>query len=92
MNYNFSKEQKEVFKGSNLWNGIPMNRNNCLHVPELVLRAHADLKKAQGMPHATPAQIKAKDTAVAAAKQKLDERQAKLDLYKEIFPDLFLNQ
>jgi hypothetical protein len=86
MKYIYPKEQ---IKGSGLRMGVSINRSNCLHLPELIQYAERDLVKAEGMPHATKVQIDAKIKAVEEAKRILDERQQKLNLYKEIFPDLF---
>ena len=65
------------------------NRENCKHLPELVAIAERDLLKAKSLPHATSAQQKVKDEAIAQAELVLNIRQQKLALYKEIFPDLF---
>lgn len=86
MNYRYNKED---ISGSRLTMGTSINRGNCLHLPELIGYAQRDVRKAEAMPHATVAMQKAKELAIAEARQILEERQQKLDLYKEIFPDLF---
>lgn len=87
MNHRFDTSK---ISGLDIRMGIPINKNNCQHLPELIQYALRDLHNAERMPHATAVMAKAKDDAVAKAKQVLADRQAKLELYREIFPDLNL--
>jgi hypothetical protein len=75
------KYDKEKIKAN------PLNRFNAIHIAELVAYAQHELHQAQRMAHATQAQQKAKDAAIAGAQLTLDERMAKLSLYREIFPE-----
>jgi hypothetical protein len=68
----------------------PLNRINALHVPELVEYARRDVRKAEAMPHGTNEQLKAKQQAEETARNTFNERMNKLNLYKEIFPELKL--
>jgi hypothetical protein len=85
MNHRFDISR---ISGLNLKLGTPINRSNARHLPELIEYAISALHKAERMPHATVEQTKAKAAAVEEAKRVLDERQQKLALYREIFPDL----
>lgn len=68
----------------------PLNKYNARLVPEQVQNAIHDMHQAQRMGDKTPAQQKAKAAAVEEARRVYDERKSKLDLYREIFPDLNL--
>lgn len=70
----------------------PLNRINAKHIADLVKYAKADLQRAYAMPHATPTQLKAKQTAATNAQQIYEERMSKYNLYKELYPELFNNE
>lgn len=78
MIYNYTDKEKQRIKAN------PTNRENARFIEEKVRYAEKDL-------HYAPKQAKERAAKIEAARGVLAERTNKMNLYKEIFPEMFIS-
>lgn len=84
MGYVYTEDEKKRISK------IAMNAANAMHLPELVRRDRAEIKRLQGLPDHTPALAAIKKRKIDSETEKLNEHLDKIKLYRQCFPGIYV--